>query len=412
MSPGFEMVRSRVVNRSRILALKLLVFVFTWQVAAVGFSDVDDVDSTTLAYFGHLVQWLKNANVPFPANNVGVKVTVTSFAGNGTEPISVIEEGMLVVRDASRTVVYSDEMRLLSVSPQHGSTMISVEQLKLTDVIQRRLDNPQSFEQSNTKGFCWERGMEFGRNRSSQSLDLKCRKLLLAYWCQELGEIELRNRLVNSVFPADRRADAADIVRYFSDRYASCLLDRAIVSVDDPRNSHSQIADQIDWINKTFWKPGSMRPEVVDLVARLRIAGSVAAIDHQPGELLDDATLVRQLCHQRCHDCRIDFGGDFEYVLIESGHMSPAGLLLLSGPKAAPALLNAIGDQTPTRRVLDSSLHVQGPVVDTVGPMAVDLLERMLGKPRLPYMLDPSSDEEIELTRAAFQDLIDRTNSE
>jgi hypothetical protein len=400
------------VRRSRIVALKLFAFVFTWQVAAMGFSDIADVDAGTLAFFSHLVQWLKNANVPFPTNNVGVKVTVTSFAGNGREPISVIEEGMLVVRNASRTVVYTDEMRLLSVSPQQGSTMISVEELKLTDLIQRRLESPQSFDQSNTKGFCWERGMEFGKFRSSQSLDLKCRKLLLAYWCHELGEIELRNRLLIAVFPADRRADAADIVQYFSDRYASCLLDRAIVSVDDPRHSHSQIADQIDWVNKTFWKQGSMRPEVIDLVERLRVVGSVAEINPQPDELLDDATLVRQLCHQRCHDCRIDFSGDFDYVLIESGHMSPAGLLLQSGPKAAPALLKAIGDQTPTRRVLDGSPHQRGPKLSTVSSMAVDLLTRLLGNPSLPYMVDPSSDEEIELTRAAFQDLIDRTNSE
>jgi hypothetical protein len=227
-----------------------------------------------------------------------------------------------------------------------------------------------------------------------------------------LGEIELRNRLLIAVFPADRRADAADIVQYFSDRYASCLLDRAIVSVDDPRHSHSQIADQIDWVNKTFWKQGSMRPEVIDLVERLRVVGSVAEINPQPDELLDDATLVRQLCHQRCHDCRIDFSGDFDYVLIESGHMSPAGLLLQSGPKAAPALLKAIGDQTPTRRVLDGSPHQRGPKLSTVSSMAVDLLTRLLGNPSLPYMVDPSSDEEIELTRAAFQDLIDRTNSE
>ncbi len=400
------------MSKTRILALKLLVFVFTWQVAAVGFSDIPDVDAPTLAFFRDFVQWLKDANVPFPTHNVGARITVRSVAGNGREPISVIEEGMLVVRDASKTVVYSDEMRPLSVSPQHGSTMISIEELKLTDVIQRRLENPQSFDQSNRKGFCWERGIEFGKFRSSQSLDLNCRKLLLAYWCHELAEIELRNRLLNAVIQADRLAAAADIVQYFSDRYASCLLDRAIVSVDNPRNSHSQIADQIDWINQTFWKPGSIHPEVIDVVARLRVVGSVAEINTKPAELLDDAQLVRQLCHQRCHDCRIDFSGDFDYVLIESGHISPAGLLLLSGPKAAPALLKAIGDQTPTRRVLDSSPHQEGPKLSTVSSMAVDLLSKLLGNPSLPYMPDPSSDEEIKLTRAAFQDLIDRANSE
>lgn len=394
------------------LSLKLLMFFIAWQVSSTCFCDNSELDAEKLTAFEHLVTWLKDHNVPYSKTGLGVRIIVKEQTDQAKEAATVTEEGMLVIRNANDFVAYTDEMRLLTVSSQQGQVTVSVEEVKLTDVVRRRLDAPQSFSESNVRGFCWERGVEFGDIRSSQSLDLKCRELLLAYWCHELGEVELRNRLLHSVFQTGSRVDGTNLVRFFSDRYSSCLLDRAIVSIANIQISHDRIADRIEWIDRTFWKQGAQRQKVTDLVIRLRKISNIAGISYKPGKALDEEALVGLLCQQRCADCSIDHGYNFEYVHIDSGHISPAAALLLSGPKATPALLKAIGDRTPTRRVLDSGLHVQGPVVDTVGAMAVDLLERVLGQPRLPYLREPESIEEIEQTRAAFQDLLENKTTQ
>lgn len=109
-----------------------------------------------------------------------------------------------------------------------------------------------------------------------------------------LAEVELRNRLLDSVFQSGSRVDGTNLVQFFT-----------------------------------------KHPEVTDLVTRLRTIGNVAGMSYKTGEALDEETLVRLLCHQRCADCSLDHSENLEYVYTDAGHISPAAEVLLSGPKAA-----------------------------------------------------------------------------